>query len=67
MDFTPTAYEIHTKIPEEMSVGKLNAVVRALREALYQERIRSVSSRNYSRGFERASTAAITEIENDLA
>ncbi len=36
----PTEYEIRTEDPERLSVGKLNQVVRALREALYQKRLR---------------------------
>lgn len=39
-EFIPNEYEINTLEPESMSVGKLNQVVRALREKLYQENIK---------------------------
>ncbi len=39
-EFTPSEHDIHTLEPESMSVGKLNNVVRALREELYQARLR---------------------------
>jgi hypothetical protein len=41
---TLAEYEVFTAEPERMSVGRLNHVVRALREALYQERLRSAAS-----------------------
>lgn len=36
-EFTPSEWEINCCEPESMSVGKLNNVVRVLREQLYQQ------------------------------
>lgn len=35
------AYDINTREPESLNVGQLNMVVRALREALYQMRLKA--------------------------
>jgi hypothetical protein len=42
-EFKPSEYEILTKEPESMNVGKLNNIVRELRELLYQERCKKQS------------------------
>lgn len=38
--FPVDEYQIHTAEPESLTVGQLNRVVRELREALYQEKLK---------------------------
>jgi hypothetical protein len=48
-----TEYDVLTRTPEEMTVGKLNKVVRALREKLYQKTVSiETSDEAYNRGFD---------------
>ncbi len=46
MEFEVSEYETFTIEPESLSIGKLNSVVRCLRECIYQEKLKNQELQN---------------------